>query len=308
MVRLLFSATRENRTLLHAQRKDADMESPKFPEFAPGSKDLGRVCIHTITTKPWDIHTAIEKYHDAGIGGISIWRDTIEGQNLELLRRDMAAAEITPVSLVRGGFYTGSEAKTRQDAIDENKRAIDECAGVGAPMVVLVCGATPALTIPENIAQIQAGIEATLEHAAACDVKLAIEPLHPMYADVRSAVTTMRTANDLCEAIDSPQVGVAVDVFHVWWDPELEAQVSRCGQAGNILALHLCDWKTDMADMLNDRGLMGEGIIHLRSIVDMVEGAGFLGFHEVEIFSTRWWAQDQDHFLRQIISAYGEHC
>ena len=284
------------------------MATSPLPAFVPGSKDLERLCLHTITTKPWDIHTAIEKYRAAGIGGMSVWRDAIEGKNLESVRKEMADANITPVSLVRGGFYTGADAATRQAAIDENRRTIDECAGIGAPIVVLVCGATPELTVRENLDQIQAGIEATLDHAAGCGVKLAIEPLHPMYADTRSAVCTMKTANDLCNAIASPWVGVAVDVIHVWWDPEFETEIARCGTAGNILAFHLCDWKLNMADMLNDRGLMGEGIIHLKRMVNLVEKAGFAGFHEVEIFSTRWWAEDQDRFLEEIIGAYNQHC
>ncbi len=284
------------------------MDKSALPSFAPGSKDLKRLCIHTITTKPWDIHTAIEKYRDAGIGGISVWRDAVAGENLNSIRDKIKAAGMAPVSLVRGGFYTGEESTTRQAAIDENKEAIDECAAIGAPVVVLVCGATPALTIYENLMQIQAGIEATLDHAASCGVKLAIEPLHPMYADTRSAVATMRSANDLCDAIASPQVGVAVDVFHVWWDPEFETELDRCGRSGNMLVLHLCDWKTTMDDMLNDRGLMGEGIIHLKRMRSLAESAGFAGFHEIEIFSNRWWAEDQDRFLNEIIEAYGQHC
>lgn len=284
------------------------MKSPSAPSFAAGNRDLRRLCIHTITTKPWNIHTALEKYHAAGIGGISVWRDAIAGHNLESIRRDLAAAELTPVSLVRGGFFTGKDNETRQKAIDENKRAIDECAGIGAPIVVLVCGATPGLTIHENLAQIQCGIEALLDHAGACNVGLAIEPLHPMYADMRSAVTTMKAANDLCDAIRSDSVGVAVDVFHTWWDPEFDAELARCGKADNVMAYHLCDWKPNMTDMLNDRGLMGEGVIDLKRMTDLVENARFTGFHEVEIFSTRWWAEDQDAFLKAIIDAYKQHC
>ena len=284
------------------------MAASTLPPFAAGSKDPKRLCIHTITTKPWDIHTAIRKFRGAGIGGISVWRDAIAGKAPASVRGEIRDAGLTAVSLVRGGFYTGEGRETRDAAIDDNKRAIDECAAIGAATVILVCGATPSLTVHQNLSQIQAGIEATLDHAAECGVKLAIEPLHPMYADTRSAVSTMKTANDLCDAIGSSHVGVAVDVFHVWWDPEFEAEVQRCGRAGNLLAFHLCDWKPGMVDMLNDRGLMGEGIIHLRRMVDVVEKAGFTGFHEVEIFTNRWWAEDQDGFLEAILNSYDEHC
>ena len=276
--------------------------------FEKGNKDRSRLCMHTITTKPWDIHQAIAKFSSAGIGGISVWRDTIEGKNLEAIKNEISSAGMEAVSLVRGGFYTGHTKEERQKSIDDNLRAIDEAAAIAAPMVVLVCGATPGLTVHENLQQIQDGTEATLDHAIASGIKLAIEPLHPMYADIRSAVPTMKAANDLCDAIQSANVGVAVDVYHVWWDPEFEKEIARCGEAGNILAYHICDWKTDMSDMLQDRGLMGEGIINLKRMKKLVEDAGFNGYEEVEIFSKKYWAQDQDEFLNKIIAAYDEHC
>ncbi len=284
-------------------------DSPSvFPSFAAGERGLKRLAVHTITTKPWDIHTAIARFSAAGIGGISIWRDTLSGKNLAGVRMELIDADLQPVAVVRGGFYTGIDRATRDLAVDDNLRAIDEAAGIGAPMVVLVCGATPGISICENIEQIRDGIERTLDHASAAGVRLAIEPLHPMYADCRSAVATMKSANDLCEAIDHSHVGVAVDVFHVWWDPDLEREISRCGAAGNILGFHVCDWKLDMADMLNDRGLMGEGIIDVKGIGDLVDRAGFDGFYEVEVFSTKWWAMDQDAYLKKIVEAYREHC
>ena len=276
--------------------------------FEKGYKDRSRLCVHTITTKPWNIHEAIANFSAAGIGGISVWRDTIEGKNLESIKNEISSAGMEAVSLVRGGFYTGQTKEERQKSIDDNLRAIDEAAGIGASMVVLVCGATPGLTVHENLNQIQEGIEATLDHAVSAGVKLAIEPLHPMYADIRSAVPTMKAANDICDAIQSPQVGVAVDVYHVWWDPEFEKEIIRCGEAGNILAYHICDWKTDMEDMLQDRGLMGEGIINLKRMKKLVEEAGFNGYEEVEIFSKKYWAGDQHDFLNKIIAAYDEHC
>ena len=128
-----------------------------------------------------------------------------------------------------------------------------------------------------------------------------------MYADARSAVNTMRQANEMCEQLDSPYLGVAVDVYHLWWDPDLQSQIERCGRAGRIFALHVCDWRTPTEDLLNDRGLMGEGCIDIRQIRGWVEQNGFHGFVEVEIFSNRYWAMDQDDFLDKIKRAYLEY-
>ncbi len=281
--------------------------SAPLQRFESGDKSLARLAPHTITTKPWPIETAIEKYADAGIGGMSIWRDAIDGRKRTDVKRWLGDAGITPVSYVRGGFYTGDTA-AREKAVADNLAMIDEAAELGIPMIVLVCGATPGQTVTENLAQIRDGIAATVAHAEACGVNLAIEPLHPMYADQRSAVATMRTANDICDLVASPAVGVAVDVFHVWWDAELEAEITRCGRAGRIFAFHMCDWKLDMEHMLFDRGLMGEGIIDVARMRRLVEEAGFKGYLEVEVFSNRWWAADQDHFLQEIIRTYNDHC
>ena len=270
-------------------------------------QDTSKLCIHTITTKPWPIEQAIDEYSRAGVGGISVWRQYLEGRQPAMVARHISEAGLTTVSLVRGGFFPAATEAERQAALDDNRRAIDEAAALGAPLVVLVCGAVPGQPLPQSRQQIRAGIEAVLPHAAANGVKLAIEPLHPMYADSRSAINTMKQANDMAEAIGSPWVGVAVDVYHLWWDPDLEAEIRRCGQSGHLFAFHICDWKTPTEDLLNDRGLMGEGCIPIRQIRGWVEAAGFDGFNEVEIFSNRYWAQDQAEFLRQIKTAYLNH-
>lgn len=269
-------------------------------------KDLSRLCLHTITTRPWPLDDAIRHYAAAGVSGVSVWRQAIEGQDPAQAGRRIREAGLTVVSLVRGGFYPAREKKDRRKAIEENLRIIDEAAALGAPHVVLVCGAVPGQPLEESRRQIREGIEATLEHAGDAGVRLAIEPLHPMYADSRSAINTLAQANDLAEAIGSPLVGVAVDVYHLWWDPHLEQQVRRCGGKGRILAFHICDWKTPTEDMLNDRGLMGEGCIPIRRIRGWVEEAGFSGFNEVEIFSTSRWTGDQEQWLQEIVRAYRE--
>jgi sugar phosphate isomerase/epimerase len=266
--------------------------------------DTSKLCVHTITTQPWPIEEAIEQFSRMGVKGITVWRQALEGRNPAAVGRQIREAGLVIVSLCRGGFFPAPDKAGRQAAIDDNLRAIDEAAVLGAPLIVLVCGAVPGQPLEVSRRQIQAGIAAILPHAAACNIKLAIEPLHPMYADTRSAINTLRQANDMVETFDSPYVGVAVDVYHLWWDPDLEREIQRCGQANHLFAFHVCDWKSPTEDMLNDRGLMGEGCIPIPQIRGWVEQAGFNGFIEVEIFSTKYWAGDQLAFLRQVQEAY----
>lgn len=275
--------------------------------MAKALTDLSRLCVHTITTKPWPLEQAAQQYAKAGIGGITVWRDALSGRDIAAAGRMLRELNLEVVSLCRGGFFPALTPAGRQAAVDDNLKAIDEAAALGAPMVVLVCGAVPGQSLTESRKQIRDGIAACLPHAAAAGVKLAIEPLHPMYAGDRSAINTLAQANDMAEDLRSPWVGVAVDVYHLWWDPDLENQVKRCGKNGHLAAFHVCDWKTPTLDMLNDRGLMGEGCIDIRQIRGWVEAAGFNGFNEVEIFSTSYWQQDQNLFLDKIKEAYVRH-
>lgn len=261
------------------------------------------LAIHTFTTKPWSIHECLENYARAGVGGISIWRETLEGADLAKVAKHLRDTGLKPVSLVRGGFYTGATGDERRKAVDQNLEALRECEQLGLPMMVLVCGATPGQTPAENLEQIRDGIAAILPAARDAGVRLAIEPLHPMYAANRSAVADMKTANSLCDQLDDPLVGVAVDVFHVWWDPELEAETRRCAEADRLFAYHVCDWKEPMEHMLLDRGHPGEGVLPLRYLDGIVRNAGFTGLAEVEIFSRHWWCQDQHRHLAELLEA-----
>ncbi len=240
------------------------------------------------------------------MSGVTVWRSALEGVDPAAAARRIRDAGLEIVALCRGGFFPSTERAKRRVAVEENLRAVDEAAALGAPLLVLVCGSDPSQSLAISRAQIREGIEAILPHAATRRVKLAVEPLHPMYADTRSAINTLRQANDLCAAIGSPWVGVAVDMYHVWWDPDLENEIRRSGGMEKLFAFHVCDWKTPK-DILNDRALMGEGCIPIRQIRGWVEAAGFEGYHEVEVFSTRWWAEDQGTFLRAIKRAYLDH-
>ncbi len=269
--------------------------------------NFSNLCVHTITTKPWKIEEAARQFSSRGVSGITVWRDTLQGLDIRKTGRMLRDNNLEIVSLCRGGFFPHADAAGRNLAIEDNMKAIDEAAALGAPHVVLVCGAVPGQPLTESRKQIRDGIYAVLDHAAAAGVKLAIEPLHPMYADSRSAVNTLGQANDMAEEINSPLVGIAVDVYHLWWDPELEQQIIRCGKNSHLFAFHICDWKTPTLDFLNDRGLMGEGCIDIKRIRGWVEGTGFNGFNEVEIFSNKYWEEDQVEFLENIKTAYLNH-
>lgn len=268
--------------------------------------DLSRLCVHTITTKPWPIETAIRSFSENGVKGITVWRDALDARNIQQTGRLIRDSGLEVVSLCRGGFFPSLDKGKRREAIADNRKAVEQAAELGAPMVVLVCGADPGQSLADSRKQIADGIMEVLPDAAAAKVKLAIEPLHPMYADTRSAINTLAQANDMAETINSLWVGVAVDVYHLWWDNQLETEIARCGRNKHLFAFHICDWKVPTTDLLLDRGLMGEGCIPVNKIRGWVEQTGFRGFNEVEIFSNSWWAKDQHEFMKEIIKAYKE--
>jgi sugar phosphate isomerase/epimerase len=269
--------------------------------------DLSRLCIHSITTKPWNIEEAAKNYSSCGVKGITVWRDALTGRNIKQTGEMLHRYGLNIVSLCRGGFFPSKEPVKRKQAIYNNRRAIEEAHELGTNLIVLVCGADPSQSLEDSRKQVHDGIEEILPEAKAAGIRLAIEPLHPMYADTRSAINTLSQANDLTEILNSKNVGVAVDVYHLWWDPNLEKEIERSGKNGTLLAFHVCDWKSPTKDMLNDRGLMGEGCIPLKKIRSWVEGTGFNGFIEVEIFSDNYWKQDQSVFLQNIISSYKKY-
>jgi sugar phosphate isomerase/epimerase len=269
--------------------------------------DLSRLCIHTITTKPWNIEETAKYYSASGVKGITVWRDSLSGRNIKQTGDMLRRQGLTVVSLCRGGFFPAKDPSKRQAALEDNRRAIEEAYELGTNMIVLVCGADPTQSLEDSRAQIYDGIAAIIPDAEAASVRLAIEPLHPMYADTRSAINTLAQANDMAEKLNSHLVGVAVDVYHLWWDPQLETEIIRCGKNNKLLAFHISDWKSPTADILNDRGLMGEGCIPVRKIRSWVDATGFRGFNEVEIFSNEYWKTDQSVFLQKIITAYKAH-
>lgn len=241
--------------------------------------------------KQWNLGQIIEGCARHDIRGISPWRDQVAVLGLSETRKRISSHGLTVSGLCRGGFF--AEKNWR----DDNLRAIEEAHALGAPALILVVGGMPSDSkdISSFRNYIQDCIASVLPQARQAGVPLAIEPLHPMQV-ARAAVNTLEQALDMCDALGEG-VGVAVDAYHVWWDPKLAGQIAR--GRGRILGYHICDWLVPTRDLLNDRGMMGDGVIDLPRIRSWVEAAGYSGFQEVEIFSELdWWKRDPDQVLR----------
>ncbi len=262
---------------------------------------VGKLSINLATVREqWDLRQAAEACARHGIAAIDPWRDQVAKLGLDASVRVIRDNGLRVSGYCRGGMFTSP------DAADENRRAIDEAAALGAECLVLVCGGLPAGSrdLAEARKRVAEGLAAILPHARACKVPLAIEPLHPMYAADRACVNTLAQAIDLAEALGDG-VGVAVDTYHVWWDPDLEAQIARAGRMRKILAYHISDWLVPTRDILLDRGMMGDGVIDFPRIRRFVEQAGYRGFTEVEIFSKRdWWTRPGEEVLRICVERY----
>ncbi|HEX6839905.1 MAG TPA: sugar phosphate isomerase/epimerase family protein [Stellaceae bacterium] len=275
------------------------------------SGDTHFLSINTATLRAqWDLRQAIDGIACAGIPGISPWRDQLQAMGVAPAAQAIRANGLTVTGLCRGGMFTSFDRAGLDRALDDNRRAVDEAAAIGAQCLVLVVGglAPGSRDIIAARAIVRDGIAALLPYARAAQVPLAIEPLHPMYAPDRACINTLAQANDLCDALGDG-IGVVVDVYHVWWDPGLEREIARAGKAGRLLAFHVCDWLVPTRDLLNDRGMMGDGVIDLRRIRRWVEGAGYAGFCEVEIFSAEnWWKRAPEDVLATCIERYRRVC
>ncbi len=271
---------------------------------------IDRLAINQATTREqWSLRQAIEGYARHGVCGIGIWRDKLAECGVGEAARMLADHGMTVTGLCRGGMFPAADASGIRAALDDNRRAIDDAAAIGARCLVLVVGGLPGSSkdIAGARAMVREGIAAILPHARAANMPLAIEPLHPMYAADRACVNTMAQANDLCDELGEG-LGIAVDVYHVWWDPYLETQIARAGRE-RILGFHICDWLVPTCDMLLDRGMMGDGVIDIPKIRGWVDDAGYDGHHEVEIFSQgNWWARDPDEVVRTCTERHRTAC
>lgn len=302
-------------------------------DFSTGSDFLS---LNTATVRRrWDLRRCIEGCARHSIPAIAPWRDGVREMGLGEAARAIRDHGLRVSSLCRGGFFTDERGSPWN--LDDNRRAVDEAAALEAACLILVVGGLHPLgrefrggekSVPADLhrapdptagavrsrisndlvtarARVEEGLARLLEYARPAGVPLALEPLHPMYAADRACVNTLHHAFDLAERVGEG-VGLAVDTYHLWWDPELPAQVARAGPANPILGFHAADWLVPTRDLLTDRGMPGDGVIDFRAIREPVEGAGFAGDVEFEIFSEGWWARDPDDVLDVIRRRYRE--
>jgi sugar phosphate isomerase/epimerase len=268
------------------------------------SNDCSLLSINSMTVKPWSLEQLVEGCARAGLSAISPWRDIVQACGVERAGKLIRGHGMTVTGLCRGGMFPAADDAGRRAALDDNRRAVDEAAAISARCLILVVGGLPkgSRDIVDARKQVRDALEALLPYARQAGVPLAIEPLHPMFAADRACVNTLKQANDLCDQLGDG-AGVAVDVYHVWWDPELAREIARAGR--RILAYHVNDWLVPTTDLLLDRGMMGDGVIDLRAIRAMVEAAGYRGHCEVEILSAEnWWKRDPDEVLRVCVERH----
>jgi sugar phosphate isomerase/epimerase len=251
------------------------------------------------------IEEVIEAVARAGFGGIAPWRREVEGHDVAVVARRIRAAGLEVTGYCRSTYIPAVDRAGFLANIEANRRAIDDAARLGAHSFVMVVGGLPAGSkdIAAARQQVAEGAALLVGHGKSAGVRLALEPLHPVYAADRSCLTLLSEALDLCDAIEGPAadpwLGVCADVYHIWWDPNLKRDIARAGKARRIFGFHVCDWLVPTRDALNDRGMMGDGIIDIPAIRADVEAAGYGGLVEVEIFSSEnWWKQPMDEILR----------
>jgi len=258
----------------------------------------------------WNLGEAVEACARHGINAIDPWRDQVAAYGLANSAKVIKDHGMRVTGYCRGGMFPASDAGGRAAAIDDNKRAVDEAVTIGAECLVMVVGGLPLGSRDLSAARrmVVEGLAALMPHARAAGMPIAIEPLHPMYAADRACVNTLRQALDICEQLGDG-IGVAIDTYHVWWEPDLEEQIARAGRDKCIFAHHICDWLVPTRDLLLDRGMMGDGVIDLVGFRRMIEAAGFFGPQEVEIFSAEnWWKRPGDEVLKTCIERFRAVC
>jgi len=284
------------------------------------SQDHRWLSINTATVRrqlgqDWGLLHILDACAGRGIRAVSPWRDQVAAAGLQATAQHLKSHGLELSGYCRGGMFTYTDAAGRQAGRDDNRRALDEACTLGAPCLVLVVGGLPGALagapahkdIASARAQVAEGTAALLADAQERGMPLAIEPLHPMYAADRACINTLEQALDLCDQLDparSGAIGVAVDAYHVWWDPKLQQQIARAGRE-RLLAFHVCDWMVPTTHLLEDRGMMGDGVIDLPQMRGWVEAAGFAGYSEVEIFSRdNWWQRSGAEVLDTCIQRH----
>ncbi|MDF9813343.1 sugar phosphate isomerase/epimerase family protein [Streptomyces sp. SPB162] len=276
----------------------------------PTAGDLARLSINQETVKQWSLPELATGCAALAVPGVGLWRAPVQEYGVERAARLMRETGLQVTSLCRGGFFTASDPVARRAALDDNRAAIDEAAVLETGTLVLVSGGLPAgerdiAAARERVADALAELA---PYAAERSVRLAIEPLHPMYASDRCVVSTLGQALDIAERFPAEQVGVVVDTYHLWWDDRVPAQIARAGAAGRIAAFQLADWVTPLPEgVLLGRGQLGDGCVDLRGFREQVDATGYSGAVEVEIFNPALWAREGAEVVAEIAHRYREH-
>jgi sugar phosphate isomerase/epimerase len=278
---------------------------PGWREVSPSPPDPSRLSLNQKTTNNWSVREAAEGCARAGIGFIGLWRDKVSETELSESARVVRDAGLRVSSLCRDGMFPAITAAERRARLEDNRRAVEEAATLGTEVLVLVCGPAPGRDLEAARVMVEEGISELAPYAAEEGVKLAIEPFHPVLMQERSVIVTLAQALDIAERFEPERVGVVVDAYHVWWDPDLYRQISRA--SGRIFGFHANDWLPPKPDLLLSRAMMGDGPIEIRRIRKAVDAAGYAGQIEVEIFNEDIWNAPGDEVLSLTKERYLQH-
>ena len=261
-----------------------------------------------MTADPWPLERAVRECAAHNVAHIGVWRHKLAPDDPTATRAAalIRSAGLQVSSLCRGGWFSAPTPAERRARIDDNRLALEQAANLGTRVLVMVCGPANGQSLDDARATVLDGIREILPEAERAGITLGIEPLHPMYAADRSVVVTLRQANDMADALASPAAGVIVDAFHVWWDPEVYAQIQRA--RGRIAGFHVSDWSVPLPGILMGRSLMGDGVIELRRLRLAAEAAGYTGPIEVEIFNEALWSAADETLIPRIQQSYLTHC
>ncbi|MGW9030299.1 sugar phosphate isomerase/epimerase family protein [Streptomyces sp. NPDC055722] len=269
-----------------------------------------RFSINQMTVKQLGMPELVDACLESGVRGLGLWREPVRSYGLDATAKLVRDAGLSVTTLCRGGFFTAADPDERARALDDNRRAVDEAATLGTDTLVLVSGGLPAGSKDLRAARerIADALGELGPYAFERGVRLAVEPLHPMYASDRCVVSTLAQALDLAERFPAQQVGVTVDTYHLWWDDTAPEQIARAGAGGRILAFQLADWTTPLPEgVLNGRAQIGDGVIDMREWRGYVEAAGYAGPIEVELFNEALWARDGREVLAETVARFTEH-
>jgi sugar phosphate isomerase/epimerase len=265
---------------------------------------LERLSFNQMTADPWSLERVVRNCSKSGVPYIAAWRHKLDGDAAKasaLIRSEGLRVS----SLCRGGWFSAPTPEERRERVADNRRAIEEAAELGAPVLVIVSGPANGQTLEDARSTVLDGLREILPDAEKAGITLGIEPLHPMYAAERSVVVTLKQANDIADQLRSPSAGVIVDVFHLWWDPDVFQQISRA--AGKIVGFHVSDWPVPLPGILMGRAMMGDGVIEIRKLREAVDATGYQGPIEVEIFNQHIWDTADEGLMERIQQAFLKH-